>query len=221
MRQAATTARDHGVNPAFLGGNEIYLHIRFADTPLGSNRLEINYKSFGEDRPAAPTPPGVRPGDARSGPSHPAKHAARFPPGSQDREVDHSRSRTVAGVQIPQRHLQHVGVRRSVHEQHVDEVGRGHPALRGDALYRLGQLRRQFDRHLGQPRGTGFGEHPVHDGPGGLDAALEAFVDRKVRANLGDTPRRSTVNVSARPSRRLAAAAGGERGRQQLRRARL
>jgi hypothetical protein len=49
MRAAATTARDHGVNLAFLGGNEVYRHIRFADTTLGPNRLEINYKSFGED----------------------------------------------------------------------------------------------------------------------------------------------------------------------------
>jgi len=32
-------------------------------------------------------------------------------------------------------------VRRSFHEQHVDDVDRGHPALGGDALYRLGQLR--------------------------------------------------------------------------------
>jgi hypothetical protein len=56
MRQAATAARDRGVNLAFLGGNEVYRHIRFADTPLGPNRLEINYKSFGED-PASRTDP--------------------------------------------------------------------------------------------------------------------------------------------------------------------
>ena len=35
-----------------------------------------------------------------------------------------------------------------------------------------------------------------------------AFVDRNVRARVGGTPRRSTVNVSSRPSRRLAAAPG-------------
>ena len=67
MREAATAARDRGVNLAFLGGNEVYRHIRFADTPLGPNRLEINYKSFGEDPAAAPTrwrPP-------RTGASHP------------------------------------------------------------------------------------------------------------------------------------------------------
>ncbi len=32
------------------------------------------------------------------------------------------------------------------------------------------------------------------------------FVERKVRASVGDTPRRNTVSVSARPSRRLPAA---------------
>jgi len=49
MRTAATVARDQGVNLAFLGGNEVYRHIRFDATPLGPNRLEINYKSFEED----------------------------------------------------------------------------------------------------------------------------------------------------------------------------
>jgi hypothetical protein len=49
MRAAATAARDRGVNLAFLGGNEVYRHIRLTDTPLGTDRLEINYKSFGED----------------------------------------------------------------------------------------------------------------------------------------------------------------------------
>ena len=56
VRAAATAARDRGVNLAFLGGNEVYRHIRFADTPLGPNRLEINYKSFAED-PASRTDP--------------------------------------------------------------------------------------------------------------------------------------------------------------------
>ena len=56
MRIAATRARDRGVNLAFLGGNEVYRHIRFASTPLGENRLEINYKSFDED-PASRTDP--------------------------------------------------------------------------------------------------------------------------------------------------------------------
>ena len=49
MRENTTTARDQGVNLAFLGGNEIYRHIRFAPTDLGPGRLEIDYKSFAED----------------------------------------------------------------------------------------------------------------------------------------------------------------------------
>jgi hypothetical protein len=56
MRAAATAARDRGVNLAFLGGNEVYRHIRLADTPLGHDSLEINYKSFAED-PASRTTP--------------------------------------------------------------------------------------------------------------------------------------------------------------------
>jgi hypothetical protein len=35
-----------------------------------------------------------------------------------------------------------------------------------------------------------------------------ALVERSVRARVGGTPRRSTVSVSCRPSRRLAAAPG-------------
>ena len=57
MRQAATAARDRGTNLAFLGGNEVYRHIRFAPTSLGDNRLEINYKSFGEDPDSRTDPP--------------------------------------------------------------------------------------------------------------------------------------------------------------------
>jgi hypothetical protein len=56
MRAAATAARDRGVNLAFLGGNEIYRHIRFEDTALGPDRTEVDYKSFTED-PASRTDP--------------------------------------------------------------------------------------------------------------------------------------------------------------------
>ncbi|WP_018334343.1 N,N-dimethylformamidase beta subunit family domain-containing protein [Actinomycetospora chiangmaiensis] len=61
MRDAVTAARDRGVNLAFLGGNEMYRHMRFGDTPVGPHRLEIDYKSFVEDPvhltdPAAATP---------------------------------------------------------------------------------------------------------------------------------------------------------------------
>jgi hypothetical protein len=56
MRANASVARDAGVNLAFLGGNEDYRHIRLTSTPVGDNRLEINYKSFAED-PAHLTDP--------------------------------------------------------------------------------------------------------------------------------------------------------------------
>ncbi|NIH81342.1 N,N-dimethylformamidase beta subunit family domain-containing protein [Amycolatopsis viridis] len=56
MRANVTAARDRGVNLAFLGGNEIYRHIRFAPTATGADRLEIDYKSFTED-PAHLTDP--------------------------------------------------------------------------------------------------------------------------------------------------------------------
>ncbi|GAA3792363.1 N,N-dimethylformamidase beta subunit family domain-containing protein [Amycolatopsis tucumanensis] len=56
MRANVTAARDRGVNLAFLGGNEIYRHIRFAPSATGPDRVEIDYKSFGED-PARLTDP--------------------------------------------------------------------------------------------------------------------------------------------------------------------
>jgi hypothetical protein len=57
MRAAVLGARDgHGVNVAFLGGNEAYRHIRLEDSPNGPGRVEVNYKSAGED-PAARTDP--------------------------------------------------------------------------------------------------------------------------------------------------------------------
>ena len=59
---AATVARDQGVNLAFLGGNEVYRHIRFDATPLGPNRLEINYKSFDEDPVQQDQPARSHPG---------------------------------------------------------------------------------------------------------------------------------------------------------------
>jgi len=49
MREHATAARDRGVNLAFLGGNEIYRHIRLTRTSLGPDRLEVDYKSFTDD----------------------------------------------------------------------------------------------------------------------------------------------------------------------------
>ena len=49
MRNGLQSARDHGVNLAFLGANAIYRHIRFAPSSLGPDRMEIDYKSATED----------------------------------------------------------------------------------------------------------------------------------------------------------------------------
>ncbi|WP_255450328.1 N,N-dimethylformamidase beta subunit family domain-containing protein [Skermania sp. ID1734] len=77
MRNNVVTARDNGVNVAFLGGNDAYRHMRFGDSPVGPNRLEIDYKSFTEDPihttdPLAATqewrsPPNPRPESAMLG----------------------------------------------------------------------------------------------------------------------------------------------------------
>jgi hypothetical protein len=70
-RDNTTAARDRGVNLAFLGGNEIYRHIRFEPSSRGADRIEVDYKSFDRDPihttdPAAATtqwrsPPDPRP----------------------------------------------------------------------------------------------------------------------------------------------------------------
>ena len=44
MRTAVTAARDAGVNVAFLSANAVFRHIRFAASPTGPDRIEINYK---------------------------------------------------------------------------------------------------------------------------------------------------------------------------------
>ena len=44
MRQGVLDARAHGVNFVFLGANAMYRHIRFEKSPLGSDRLEVNYR---------------------------------------------------------------------------------------------------------------------------------------------------------------------------------
>lgn len=49
MRQGVLDARDHGVNLVFLGANAMYRHIRFEDSPLGPDRLEVNYRSASLD----------------------------------------------------------------------------------------------------------------------------------------------------------------------------
>jgi N,N-dimethylformamidase beta subunit-like, C-terminal len=49
MRRALTAARDQGTNLAFLGANAVYRRIRLQPTPVGPNRLEVNYKDPAED----------------------------------------------------------------------------------------------------------------------------------------------------------------------------
>jgi len=68
MRNQVVHARDTGTNLAFLGGNEIYRHIRLDPTPLGPDRLEIDYKSFTED-PASTTNPLAATQEWRSPPT--------------------------------------------------------------------------------------------------------------------------------------------------------
>ena len=70
MRDALTRARDAGTNLAFLGANAIYRHIRFAPTPLGRDRLEIDYKDFAAD-PLHTTDPADATGPAWRSPPDP------------------------------------------------------------------------------------------------------------------------------------------------------
>jgi hypothetical protein len=49
MRTGLETARNQGINLAFLGANAIFRQIRYQDSPLGANRREVCYKSAAED----------------------------------------------------------------------------------------------------------------------------------------------------------------------------
>ena len=49
MRAVLTRARDRGVNLAFLGANEIYRRIRLGSSPVGPDRIEVNYRDPRED----------------------------------------------------------------------------------------------------------------------------------------------------------------------------
>ena len=44
MRSAALDARGHGINFMFLGANAMYRHIRLEASPLGPDRIEVNYR---------------------------------------------------------------------------------------------------------------------------------------------------------------------------------
>ncbi|MEY9861824.1 hypothetical protein ABH935_007467 [Catenulispora sp. GAS73] len=49
MRQTLTQARGAGTNLAFLGANAVFRHIRFQDSPLGKDRIQVDYKDAAED----------------------------------------------------------------------------------------------------------------------------------------------------------------------------
>ena len=68
MRAQVTNDRDvHAMNVAFLGANAVYRHIRMASTPLGPERLEIDYKDGTLD-PIARTSPAEATYQWRDGP---------------------------------------------------------------------------------------------------------------------------------------------------------
>ena len=49
MGAAVTRARDQGMNVAGFGANAIFRKIRFESSPLGPDRIEVNYKIPQED----------------------------------------------------------------------------------------------------------------------------------------------------------------------------
>jgi hypothetical protein len=49
MREGITAARDAGVNLVVLGANAVYRHIRLKPSPLGQDRLEVDYKDSHAD----------------------------------------------------------------------------------------------------------------------------------------------------------------------------
>jgi hypothetical protein len=76
-RNAVEAARDHGVNLMFLGPNAVYWRIRLEASPLGKDRVEVNYRVaqddplFGKDPAQVTTlwrsPPTPRPESSLSG----------------------------------------------------------------------------------------------------------------------------------------------------------
>jgi len=67
MAAALASARDQGVNLAFLGANAIYRKIRLEPSPLGPARRQANYRSAAED-PAAKLNPADATVEWRSAP---------------------------------------------------------------------------------------------------------------------------------------------------------
>ena len=80
MRATVTRARDQGVNVAFFGANAIFRKIRFESSPLGPDRIEVNYKIpqedplYGKDNALVtgnwPTPPAADPESSLVGQSY-------------------------------------------------------------------------------------------------------------------------------------------------------
>jgi len=89
MRAAVTRARDQGVNLAFFGANAIFRKIRFESSPLGPDRIEVNYKVpaedplYGKDNALVtgnwPTPPDADPESSLIGQSYVCSVTSNFP----------------------------------------------------------------------------------------------------------------------------------------------
>jgi hypothetical protein len=89
MRAAVTKARDQGVNLAFFGANAIFRKIRFESSPLGPDRVEVNYKFpqedplYGKDNALVtgnwPTPPDADPESSLIGQSYVCSVTSNFP----------------------------------------------------------------------------------------------------------------------------------------------
>ena len=89
MRAAVTRARDQGMNVAFFGANAIFRKIRFESSPLGPDRVEVNYKIapedplYGKDNALVtgnwPTPPAADPESSLVGQSYVCSVTGNFP----------------------------------------------------------------------------------------------------------------------------------------------
>jgi hypothetical protein len=89
MRRAVTAARDAGVNVAFLGANAVFRRIRFEDSRLGPDRVEVDYKIADEDPELGhhnatvtsdwPDPPDPQPENVLTGESYGCFSQVRMP----------------------------------------------------------------------------------------------------------------------------------------------
>ncbi|MGO8891572.1 MAG: N,N-dimethylformamidase beta subunit family domain-containing protein [Streptosporangiaceae bacterium] len=89
MRATVTRARDQGTNVAFFGANAIFRKIRFESSPLGPDRIEVNYKIpqedplYGKDNALVtgnwPTPPDPDPESSLIGQSYVCSVTSNFP----------------------------------------------------------------------------------------------------------------------------------------------